>query len=90
MRGIASSSVLHTEPQAGSFSPQTRFREDIYFPLRRTRRTPRASTEGTGDVSENIALSGAMFRPPEADETIDDPDETRLPGARRIRETNPG
>jgi hypothetical protein len=48
-----------------------------------------ASTVGAGDVSENIALSGAMFRFPEADETINEPDETRLPGARRIRETNP-
>jgi hypothetical protein len=87
MRGIASSSVLHTEPQAGSFSPQTRFREDIYFPLRRTRRTPRASTEGTGDATENIAFFPSLVSSRGADETKIGGDETRLRPPRRHPET---
>jgi hypothetical protein len=57
------------------------------FGFPRTNPGVSASTGGAGDVSENIALSGAMFRRPEADETINGRDETTFARPRRTPET---
>jgi hypothetical protein len=58
------------------------------FRVARTNPGVSASTEGADDVSENITLSGALFRRPEADETINGRDETTFGGPRRTPETS--